>query len=365
MRERSPGVWQLRVYVRDPLTGKGRHVSRTFRGGKRAAAKALSNLETAVVSGETGVAAGTVSQLLDAWLKDGTPDITPVTRATYERTVALLKPVVGQVKLAKLGPRDIEVAYQRMKADGISPHVLRQCHVSLRSALSTAQRWEWLDRNPAAAVKAPKVPKAVIPSAPSVVEVRDLIDELEVSDPDLAAMVTVAALTGLRRGELCGLRWSDLEGDTLHIRRAIVSARGKAVESRPKMDGVAEVPLVAPVAEVLRRIKAAQLERARTAGAGPLGDGWVLSKDGLGLEPRNPNAITRQLERTGKRLGVRISPHALRHFAGTRLLAEGVDIRSAASQLRHDPRVLLEHYAGQDPAKRLEAAEILGRALSP
>lgn len=364
MRERSPGVWELRVYTgRDPVSGNPRQVSRTFRGGKRAANTALAQLVVDHQEGELQGSNGTVAQLLDEWLRTGTPDISNVTRATYVRTADLLKAALGSVKLTKMGSHDIENAYQRMAEAGTSAYVLRQCHVSLRSALSTAVRWQWIKSNPARDVKAPKTPKAE-PWSPTVKQVSALIRELEKTDPDLSAMVTVAALTGLRRGELCGLRWSDLEDGELRVQRAWVVADGKVELSLPKMEKKATLVLSEPVAEALVRVWWAQESRARKLGIVLEDDGWILSFDGLGGQPRKPDHVGRAIVAASTAAGRAIRPHELRHFAATTLLANGVDIRTAASQLRHDPRVLLDHYAAQDPIRRQEAADILGRALT-
>jgi len=365
MRERSPGVWELRVYVgRDPITGRSRQLSRTFRGGKRLANAALAQMVVDVGQGKHKGSTGTVGQLLDEWLATGTPEITAVTRATYARTVKLLKPVLGSVKLSKLGPHEIDLAYQSLTASGTSAYVMRQVHVSLRSALSTGMRWGWIGSNPAKLCKPPRIHRTE-PQAPSSDDVTALIRALEPDDPDLAAIVTVAALTGLRRGELCGLRWSDVDVETLHIRRAWVVVDGKAVLSRPKMGKEGSVTIVGPVAVALSLVKTAQAERAQASDSTLPADGWVLSMDGMGNEPRKPDHVGRCIGRVGKAAGVKITPHSLRHFATSTLIAEGVDIRTASTQMRHSPRVLLEHYAAQDPARLKEAAEILGRSLTP
>jgi integrase len=365
MRERDPGVWELRVYVgRDQNTGRPRQVSKTFRGGKRAANAALAQLVVDHQEGKLGGSGGTVTQLLDEWLRTGTPEISPVTRATYARTVELLRPVLGSKPLARLSPHDIDVAYQSMVEAGVSPYVLRQVHVSLRSALSTGMRWGWTRSNPAKLVATPKVPNRQ-PTAPSRVAGAGLIRALEVDHPDVAGFVTLAALTGLRRGELCGLRWKDIDDGALQIRRAIVVAGGKPIESLPKMGKTASVLIPGPVAWGLLRIRQAQAERAQTSNTTPPPDGWIFSSDGMGFNPYSPDWVGRLIVKYGKKAGTPVRPHELRHFAATVLLSSGVDIRTAASQLRHDPRVLLDHYAALDPARRREAADVLGRALIP
>jgi integrase len=364
MRERVPGVWELRVSIpRDPMTGKPRQISRTFRGGKRAANAALSRLVVDHQDGKLGGSQGTVGQLLDEWLRAGTVDITPVTRATYVRTVDLLKPVVGHVRLSRLDAHDIEVAYKQMTEGGLSPFVLKQCHTSLRSALSTGLRWGWVPSNAAKLVKAPKVPRST-PMAPTVGQVTALIRTMETDDPDLAGIVTLAAMTGLRRGEFCGLRWSDIHDGRIHVNRAWVVADGKPTLAGVKMDQSRSSPISDPVWLALSKIASAQLERSVQAGAPLPEDGWVLSMDGLGHDPRKPDHVGRSIANASKRAGAKITPHGLRHFAATVMIAGGVDIRSAASQLGHDPRVLLGHYAAKDPAKERAAADLLGRALT-
>jgi integrase len=365
MRERSPGVWELRVYTgRDPITGRPRQKSRTFRGGKRQAGKELAKLVAKQEAGELGGSNGTVGQLLDAWLRTGTPDLSPVTKAGYERTVRMLKPYVGAVRLNKLDPHVVESAYRDMTEAGVTVHQLRQCHASLRAALSTGQRWGWVPTNAAALARAPRVPKKD-PVAPTIAEVSALVRALEVQDPDLACIVILGSLTGLRRGELCGLRWGDIEGTTLHVRRSWVMANGNLHLKLPKAGQERTAPLSGSAWLTLCRIASAQLERAQAAGTMPPDDGWVLSADGIGNDPRSPHTVGRAITAGARKAGVKISPHSLRRFAGSYLIANGVDIRTAASQLGHDPRVLLGHYAAQDPAKRMEAAEVLGGALGP
>lgn len=370
MRERSKGVWELRVYTgRDPVTKRPRQVSRTFRGGKRDAQTELARLVTETGEGRHGGSNATVEVLLDRWLADAKGRVSEVTYVVYEDTAERIKKTdLALVHLNRLGVADIDACYAELREAGTTAHTLVQVHRYLRAALNRAVKWGWLGSNPTLHATKPRAPKPPPPTT-SPDDVRALVAAAEATDPELGAVIFLGALTGLRRGELCGLRWSDVVGSELVLRRARVIARGKVVESAIKMRESGEedrVPLDAVAIAVLEVLREMQAEVAVSVGVTPPEDGWLLSADGMGITPRRPDRFGREVAAAGKRAGLKTNPHKLRHFMATELVAQGTDIATVAARMRHrDMALTLRTYTHADPALGIAAAATIGAALTP
>jgi integrase len=151
LRERQPGVWQVRVCAgRSPLDSRWRYVTRTVRGGKREAQRVAAELVAEVERGLAPIARGTVGELLDQWLLH----IQSQGRAasTLERYRSAVKanivPALAHLKLAELGPADIDAFYGKLLASGLNPLTVRKCHAILSASCRQAVRWGWLDSSP-------------------------------------------------------------------------------------------------------------------------------------------------------------------------------------------------------------------------
>lgn len=367
-RERSRGVWELRAYTgRDALTGKPRQISRTFHGGARAADTALAELITEVSKGKHGGTEGTVSALLDAWLTDTERNTSPATMANYRQAVeSSLKPAIGNKRLRSLSPRDLDSLYDAMGKAGKSPYMIRHSHSAIRAALSTARRWGWVQTNVAELARPPKLPEQEVTAA-TTAQVRKLIDALERTDPDLAHIVLIGALTGCRRGELCGLRWSDWDGDRLHVRRRVIEAAGKVSERDSTKSGKGKRIVMDPLGiATLKRLKALQEARAQALGAKLPIDGYMLSFDGMGGSFRRPKVVSDEVAESARHAKMDISLHSLRHYAATELIAAGQDVRTVANRLGHaDPALTLRVYSHVIEDREREAAATLGQLLTP
>ena len=124
-----------------------------------------------------------------------------------------------------------------MKDEGRSPKTIRNHHAIISSALHQAVRWGWVRENVAEKAKPPRVSQRRV-TAPSVEAVRTVIEAAEERDPRLAPLLMLAALTGMRRGELCALRWTDvdLERGELDVSRSVVVVPGGLAEKTTKTD---------------------------------------------------------------------------------------------------------------------------------
>jgi hypothetical protein len=166
IRERSPGHWAIVIDIRDPATGERKRRWHSFAGTKRQAQNECARL-ISQLNGGTYLEPNktTVVQFLDRWLDDVRTHVSPKTHERYAQICHKnIMPLLGAVMLAKLKPEQISEAYAkalatgRRKGDGgLSPRTVRQMHAILKSALAQAVKWEILVRNPAAAVRGPKV----------------------------------------------------------------------------------------------------------------------------------------------------------------------------------------------------------------
>jgi integrase len=344
------GVWELRVTLgKNPATGKRRQLSRTFHGGARAADKELARL---VAQGEQEVgatASGSVGELVRRYIDNRKRSLSPATISVYSSSASKLESTaLWQVKAGKATAFDIDQALGVLVDAGASPYVTSQGYRLLKSAFNQGIAWGILGSNPCRLAQAPRVPRKRV-EAPAPEDVRAMLEEMArdrivnghvIHDKELAAALLFAASTGLRRGALCGLKWGDLERDRLMIRRTLIVVDEKVVERPPKMRTKGEVESVALVpAELalLKGIRTEQNENRKLAGLKPVGsDGWVLSGDRLGGSPRRPRAVALAMRRACVRAGVPpISPHDLRHFAATQMLAAGASIDVVARRLHH------------------------------
>jgi integrase len=367
MRERQPGVWELRVRSgRDPVTGRYAQISRTFRGGKRQAEAALARLSSEVAEGRHAGTGQTVAYLLDQWIEHlEAMGRTPKTVDGYRSLArSRLVPALGSKELRKLKPADLDAFYRALLGKGLSPTYVRHCHAALSTALRQAVKWGWIERSPAERATPPPVPHAEV-KPPSAAEIAQLLEELERVDHDLASMVYVAATTGCRRGELCGLRWGDLDFNqsTLTVQRSISDTSRGVQEKDPKTHRARRISLdpstVTVLAGHLQRMK----ERADYCGVELGPKAYVWSQDVYFAEPWRPNRVTDAFRNLRNRLGMEgLDFHHLRHFAATTLAGAGIDVRTIAGRLGHaNPAITLKTYAHFLEAGDRKAAEVMGQ----
>jgi integrase len=178
-------------------------------------------------------------------------------------------------------------------------------------------------------------------------------------------MVYVAATTGCRRGELCGLKWSDidLESGTLTIRRAITDTSFGVQENDPKTHRSRRISLDPSSVLVLAGQFERMSERAASCEVQLVDDAFVWSQEPDGSAPYRPNRVTDAFRTLRNRLDMpKLDFHHLRHFAATTLAGAGVDVRTIAGRLGHaNPAITLRTYAHFLEAADRQAADVMGR----
>jgi integrase len=224
-------AWEVRAYAGlNPETGKARYVTRTVRTGKRDAQRLLNHLLGEIDRGAYGGPDATMADLFERWRQASVADWSPSTAAAYEVLVRLhILPAIGAVAVRDLRTVELDALYGRLRAKGLAPASVIKVHSIIRRALSQAVRWGWVQANPADHARRPRQVKADL-HPPDAHQVRALLAKAIEDRPMLAVLLELAAATGARRGELCALRWSDVDlgTATLVIGRSIVhGAKGR------------------------------------------------------------------------------------------------------------------------------------------
>ena len=368
LRERKPGVWELRVYLgRDPVTRKEKSVSRIHRGGKRTAQSALAKLVAEHSNGQKVTTETTLGLLLDEYMAVNGPGLAPNTHREYNRLIRQrIQPGVGHIELRKLEPLHLDRFYRSLLSSGLSAGSVRGVHAVIRVALNQGVRWGWLGVNVAQAATPPKREKTSI-QPPTVDMARRLLAAADDHSPDAGLALRLAAVTGARRGELCGLRWSDIDRDrsVLTIRRSVACVDGGIVVKGTKTHSERELPLDLVTLERLRRHRLVQDERAKLAGVRVHRDGYVLSVTGDALRPRHPDTLTRVFTTLRKKVGAEtVRLHDLRHAAATLMLDSGVSLHTVQKRLGHAAAsTTLDIYGHPVDASDVVAADLLGRLM--
>jgi integrase len=369
MIERSPGVWRLQV-TSDPdvLTGRICRISRTVRGSKSEVRRALQRFVVEAGGGLQSDSGVTVGALLDEFMNVAA--LAPTTRVDWESIIARhLVPEVGSIPLWKLSARDCDQLYVRLAAEGLGASRVRCAHVVLHRAAAQAVRWGWIPRNPVSEAMRPEVPRATIVS-PDSDEVRRLLAAAHEGDPAFACWLDVAVATRARRGEVCGLRWSDVDLDaaTVRIERSVCAVPGRgAVIKTTKTDRFRLVALTAQAVTSLRAHLDRAEDTARASSRAFYRDEFVFTSDTSGSTPWRPELVTRRWERLRKQIGLEhVKVHGLRHFAATELLSAGVDLRTVSQRLGHArTSTTLDIYWAWVPARDRDDANHLERVLDP
>ena len=370
MTEVRPGVWRLRVVVGYLANGRPQQASKTIRGTKREAQSALSAFVADAEKGGVPLAGSmTLADFFDRWIEHVRAHREPETVRNYALKARRFSAELGRMRLDKLRSHHVDDVYRRWLADGMAPSTLRAYHGALSAALSQAVKWGVLAKSIAPLVTLPTVGRRrmTVPDADSI---RQLVKAAEDTDPVLAAAIILAALTGCRRAELLGLRWSDvdIEKQVLHIERAVKREEtGRRLRVGPtKTHQSRRISIDAGTLGVLAAHRGWAENWAAECGATLDNTGFILTEDPSGKTPMPPDTLTHRFSRLAAKLefaGLRF--HDLRHSVATTLLSSGYDLAVVAGRLGHrDPSITLRVYAHALDDRDRAAASTLGRLLT-
>jgi integrase len=309
----------------------------------------------------------TVGEYLDRWLADSVKGT--VRTSTYERNEEIvrlhIKPSLGRVGLNKLTPTHVRGLYREKLDSGLAPATVRRIHSTLHKALSLAVSDGIVPRN-AAHVKAPRpAPEEMRPLSED--EARAFLDAARQSGERFEALYVLAITTGLRSGELLGLRWddADLELGTLRVGRALVREGGRHTLGETKTRrGRRQINLTPRTVNALKKHRKKQLEEKMKL-AGLYKDHGLIFASGVGT-PINPeNLVKRSFKPLLKKAGLlEIRFHDLRHTCATLLLNRGVHSKLVQELLGYATIAMtLDTYSHYLPSMGDQAAGAMGNAL--
>lgn len=310
----------------------------------------------------------TFGQFLDKWLEDSVkPSVRPRTFKSYSQLVTRhVAPELGNIRLAKLSPQDIQDLMNRKLKAGLSPRSVQYIHAIIRRALVQARKWDLVPRNVAKLVDPPRAQRYEV-KALSPEQARAFLDAAK--GDRLKALYTVAVALGLRRGECLALRWEDidLEAGTLRVRHTLHHVDGggwtlaepKSANSRRTL-GLPQFALAA-----LKDHRKRQLEEKISKGKDWQDHGFVFtSRAGTPLDGQH--LYFRHFKKLLGKAGLPdIRFHDLRHSCASLLLAQGVSPRVIMETLGHSQISLtMNTYSHVMPVLMREAADKMDALLS-
>ena len=375
VRRRGAG-WEYYYRELNPGTGRWRQRSKGGFASRREAETALRAVLTTMDSGNY-VSPSSLSlgdYLVHRWLPSIKTTIRASTHASYARIVRLhIVPRLGAVKLQALDPMMLNEFYAALLRDGralgeggLSVRTVRYVHAVLHRALRDAMRWQLLTRNVTEAADPPKEGTVARPMMRtwSAETLRSFLAACE-GDRKHPAWLLLAS-TGMRRGEVLGLSWDDVDLETaqLAVRRTLVAVDMDVAFSEPKTQRSRRVvALDATTVAALRSWRRRQAEDKLALGPAYDDRGFVFTRaDG---RPFDPNDFSREFDRRVKRLGLpRIRLHDLRHTWATLALQAGIHPKVVSERLGHSTiAITLDIYSHVTPTLQREAADVVAGVI--
>ena len=357
--QRGNGRWVAQVRI------KGKRISKSFDTQKECQVW-IRQLREQIESGiRINAAKMAVGEYLAQWLQIIEGTIKPKTLDQYTGIVKNhLKPQLGKIKLSELQPYHIQQVYSDLKEKGHSQRNVQLVHSVLHRALVIAERQGLIGRNPANAV----IPPKVIQTEMKVLNDNQVRQFLIAAKGDrYEALFHLAITTGLRQGELLGLKWLDVDwaSDTIHVRRQLQRRKGEGLKFvSPKTK--AGNRLVQLGVESMRLLA----EHRKNQDVERLSSEWqehdVVFPSMVGT-PTDQRNLHKFFKRLLKKAGLpNIRFHDLRHTAATLMLLNGIPLIVVSRRLGHSkPSVTLDIYGHYLPGMQEEAANLMDELVTP
>ncbi len=382
MREVAPGKWKLTIDADRDTQGHRRRVTRTMRGTNNDATRALAVLVTEVQTGQRRPTANpalpgqsfVVDNLID-WYITFARDVRGLERTTVfgyaEVYRARLKDRIGHIDAERLTPADIDNAFGNMRRAGLSHSRMNNARAALSGAYKWGHRHGKVNANPTRGFELPKsmkVPKRT--TAPEIDELLTLLAEASRTDPEFSPVLTLAATTGMRRGELSGLRRNRLKLDRneLRVERSISEIDGEIEDKPTKTHDTRIVRLDQATVDFLRDHLTAMDQRAQRNGVTVADDGFVFSREPNCARPMRPELMTRRMRRLRKQLGAGSLDFdatilAMRKWTSTELMDAGFNPATVSGRQGHTIQVMLTNYSSRRASADQAAADHLGAVV--
>ena len=369
IRKRKDGRWEGRYTAgHDPETGKAIYKNVLGRSQAEVKEKLKQAIGEAQALDTTKAGKYTVGEWMEVWFQDYAKiKVRPSSHQTYQGYIHNhIRPNIGDIQLEKLTSLDLQKFYKKLlttgrvdrveakgQPKGLSAKTVRNIHQILSSALKLAQEQRLILTNPAEGCALPRVEHQEMKTL-TTVQLASFFREARESG--VFELYYLELATGLRRGELLGLKWEDidLERGDLRVRRQVSRINGEVVEAPLKTkNAYRTLPLAEDTVSVLN-------EQRRKVGNSP----WVFPSPNGG--PISPDSVLHMLHRVLKRAGLpKVRFHDLRHTFATLALQNGVDVKTVSGMLGHfSAGFTLDTYAHITSAAQRQAAQTMGSVLS-
>lgn len=344
IRKRPDGTWEARVTI--GIDANGKQIRKSLYGKTRKDVSEqmtdlLNNLQKGIITNPTEM---TVSEWLDEYMRTyKKPHVRPATYNNYSVKVNNhINPAIGHYKLKTLRQDMIQKFVNGLSEKGLSPSTVTDVYKLLHNALETAIDNGYIARNAANRVKLPKMSKPKINVL--TLEQQDAFIE-QAKKTYMGAMYIFDLCTGMRLGELLGLKWGDIDfpNDELHVQRTLYKSKDPDdINSRwllyfgdPKTEAsVRTIPLNETALEVLADVFEQQNQSKLRAGAAYEDNDLVFCTQ-LG-RPLDPNNMRRKFYQICDKVGISgFHPHCLRHTFATRGAENNIDVRVMQRFLGH------------------------------
>lgn len=349
IEERGKNKYRLVVSAGSGPDGKRKKHYKTIkatspRAAEKELAKFIAEIENTKFLETSNV---TLAEFINKWIEYSEANLSPKTSWEYKRILTnYVIPTLGHIKLEKLKPTHLQELYKQLQTDGVrgdgkpgglSARTISNFHRVLSSVLESAVQWQLILINPAKRIKPPKYEKKQAAHYDEG-QVFALLQALKGEQSKYQAIINLAIATGLRRGELLALEWSDIdfENNTLTVNKAYyyTPEKGSFTKS-PKTETSKRVVSIPPaVVDILKEHKKQQTKN-RLA----LGELWTQTNrifTAYNGKPMFPDTISSWLPKFLKRNGLpHLSFHGLRHTAATLLIAQGIHAKTISSRLGH------------------------------
>jgi integrase len=359
--KRSKNSYSIKISIgKDSQSGKYKYQWATVKGTKKEAEKRLSEMLNQIDTGNfIKIGKTTVGDYLESWLQEYKANLSP---RGYERYRDIIRkhfnPLIGNIKLTQLKPEHLQKHYSDCLDKGLSIGTVRYHHAVIHVALKTALKQGLVGRNVADAVLVPRMKHHEMQTW-NEEEINRFFET--VKESPYYAMFYTALFTGMRRSELLGLKWTDVDLllSQIHINRGLHHLKdGSYILTEPKSEKSRRTIALPPsVTTLLRNHQPKQQFECGMLGIEFGNDNYVFgTPEG---KPYRPNTITRAWETLAKKAGIKaIRLHDARHTHASIMLKQGVHPKIVQERLGHSSiELTLDIYSHVMPGLQEAAAK--------
>ena len=364
--------WQITIELpKDPITGKRVRRYKTVRGTKKEAERAMHEyireLEKGYYVTNNKI---TITEWIDTWLEVYIePNVSPTTLSRYQGMIRrYIKPLLGHIQVQELTTLAVQAWVNSLKVSPSSGKpmaaaTIKHAYHVLKGCMDKAVFAGIIPRSPCAGIMLPKGQKK-----PAVIFEEDEIEQLRAAakGTDMELVIDMELCMGLRRGELLGLQWCDIDWDRkrISIVRNRVVVDGKTLVKEPKTENsIRTLDVPEQLIRKLKQHRVKCMENSVELGAAYTSTEFVIvHPDG---KPIYPEYLSQMLTKLLKNAGLpQCRFHDLRHLCATIMVRQGVDVKTAQQRLGHkDIKTTLEIYAHVFASMSRDASDKIGELV--